>query len=167
MATPDSSAGRSLVTANGVSMRFPMIKRYRELALHPLRPRRVFTALNGVTLEIQRGDRIAVLGPNGAGKTTLLKLIGGLLLPTDGQVVVNGFDTLHHNTAARKSVGFVMNEERSFFWRLSAIQNMEFFGALDNLTGDILRERCRELIRFVGLEEHADKAVSTYSSGMK
>jgi ABC-2 type transport system ATP-binding protein len=156
-----------LVVARAVSMRFPVPKRYRELARHPFRPRRVVTALTAVSLEIQQGDRIAVLGPNGAGKTTLLKLIGGLLLPTDGQVVVNGFDTLHHNTAARKSVGFVMNEERSFFWRLSAIQNMEFFGALDNLTGDILRERCRELIRFVGLEEHADKAVSTYSSGMK
>ena len=120
-----------------------------------------------VTLEIQQGDRIAVLGPNGAGKTTLLKLIGGLLLPTDGQIVVNGFDTLHHNTAARKSVGFVMNEERSFFWRLSAMQNLEFFAILDDLTGDAVRERCRELVKFVGLDEHADKPVATHSSGMK
>jgi ABC-2 type transport system ATP-binding protein len=167
MANADSSAGRSLVLASGVSMRFPMIKRYRELALHPLRPRRVFTALNGVSLEIQRGDRIAVLGPNGAGKTTLLKLIGGLLLPTEGEILVNGLDTLHHNTQARKSVGLVMNEERSFFWRLSAMQNLEFFAILDDLVGERVRERCRELIRFVGLEEHADKPVATYSSGMK
>jgi ABC-2 type transport system ATP-binding protein len=157
----------NLVLAKGVSMRFPIAKRCRELALHPLRPRRVFTALASVTLEIQHGDRIAVLGPNGAGKTTLLKLIGGLLLPTEGEILVNGFDTLHHNAAARKSVGFVMNEERSFFWRLSARQNLEFFAVLDNLTGDGIRERCLELIGFVGLEEHADKPVSTYSSGMK
>jgi ABC-2 type transport system ATP-binding protein len=167
MSTGEPNPSSNLVVARGVSMRFPVPKRYRELARHPFRPRRVVTALTSVTLEIQQGDRIAVLGPNGAGKTTLLKLIGGLLLPTDGEVVVNGFDTLHHNTAARKSVGFVMNEERSFFWRLTATQNMEFFGALDDLTGDTLRERCRELIRFVGLDEHADKAVSTYSSGMK
>ena len=148
-------------------MRFPIAKRYRELALQPFRPRRVFTALTSVTLQIRQGDRIAVLGPNGAGKTTLLKLIGGLLLPTDGQILVNGFDTLHHNTAARRSVGFVMNEERSFFWPLSATQNLEFFAVLDNLTGGGIRERCLELIRFVGLEEHAEKPVSTYSSGMK
>jgi ABC-2 type transport system ATP-binding protein len=148
-------------------MRFPIPKRYRELALHPFRPRRYFTALTSVTLKVQRGDRIAVLGPNGAGKTTLLKLIGGLLLPTQGKILVNGFDTLHHNTAARKSVGFVMNEERSFFWRLTALQNLEFFAVLDNLSGARVREHCLELIRFVGLEEHAEKSVSTYSSGMR
>lgn len=161
------AAAHMLVSVMGVSMRFPITKRYRELALHPFRPRRVHTALTAVTLEIQQGDRIAVLGPNGAGKTTLLKLIGGLLLPTEGEILVNGVDTLHHNTAARKSVGFVMNEERSFFWRLSAMQNLEFFAALDNLPPNSLREVCLDLIRFVGLEEHVDKPVSNYSSGMK
>ena len=129
-----------LVLVKAVSMRFPVTRRYRELALHPFRPRRFFTALTSITLNIQQGDRIAVLGPNGAGKTTLLKLIGGLLLPTDGEILVNGCNTLHHNTAARKSVGFVMNEERSFFWRLSAMQNLEFFAVLDNLRGDSIRE---------------------------
>lgn len=148
-------------------MRFPVTKRYRELVCHPFRPRRLFQALNSVNLEVERGDRIAVLGPNGAGKTTLLKLIGGLLLPSEGEIVVNGYDTQQHNNAARKSVGFVMNEERSFFWRLTATQNLEFFAMLDNLWGASMRERSRELIRFVGLEEHADKPVSTYSSGMK
>ena len=167
MSNSQPNASPKLVQANGVSMRFPITKRYRELALHPFRPRRVFTALSSVTFEVHRGDRIAVLGPNGAGKTTLLKLIGGLLLPTEGEVVVNGMDTLHHNTAARKSVGFVMNEERSFFWRLTGTQNLEFFAVLDNLAGNRLREHCLELIRFVGLEEHADNPVSTYSSGMK
>ncbi len=148
-------------------MRFPIAKRYRELALHPFRPRRTFTALANATLEIEQGDRIAVMGPNGAGKTTLLKLIGGLLLPTEGEIVVNGFSTLDHNSEARKSVGFVLNEERSFFWRLSAVENLEFFGALDNLSGADLRHRIHDLIRLVGLEHAADKPVSTYSSGMK
>ena len=108
-----------------------------------------------------------MLGPNGAGKTTLLKLIGGLLLPTEGKIVVNGHDTLRHNNAARKSVGFVMNEERSFFWRLTGTQNLEFFAVLDNLSEQDARERSRELIRLVGLEAHADKPFSNYSSGMK
>ena len=160
-------AARPLVSVKGVSMQFPITKRFRELALQPFRPRRLFSALTAVTLDVLRGDRIAVLGPNGAGKTTLLKLMGGLLLPTEGEVVVNGVSTLAHNTAARKSVGFVMNEERSFFWRLSALQNLEFFAALDNQPADTLRDRCLELIHFVGLEAHADKPVATFSSGMK
>lgn len=108
-----------------------------------------------------------MLGPNGAGKTTLLKLIGGLLLPTKGNIVVKGHDTLHENNAARKSVGFVMNEERSFFWRLSGIQNLEFFAVLDNLSATEVKERSHQLIRFVGLEDHIDMPVATYSSGMK
>jgi ABC-2 type transport system ATP-binding protein len=156
-----------IISVRDVTMRFPIAKRYRELALHPFRPRRTFTALANATLEIEQGDRIAVMGPNGAGKTTLLKLIGGLLLPTEGEIVVNGFSTLHRNSAARKSVGFMLNEERSFFWRLSAVENLEFFGALDNLSGADLRNRIRELIGLVGLEQAADKPISSYSSGMK
>jgi ABC-2 type transport system ATP-binding protein len=148
-------------------MRFPITKRYREMALHPFRRSRVCVALTGTAFEVERGDRIAVMGPNGAGKTTLLKLIGGLLLPSEGDVIVNGFSTIHHNTAARKSVGFVLNEERSFFWPLNAVQNLEFFGALDNLWGADLRDRIRDLIRLVGLEAAAEKPIATYSSGMK
>jgi ABC-2 type transport system ATP-binding protein len=157
----------SIISVQGVTMRFPIAKRYREWILTPFSPRRVCTALEGATLAVQAGDRIAVMGPNGAGKTTLLKLIGGLLLPTEGEIIVNGHNTLYHNSAARKSVGFVFNEERSFFWRLSAVQNLEFFGALDNLWGVDLRNRIRDLISLVGLETAADKPVSAYSSGMK
>jgi ABC-2 type transport system ATP-binding protein len=157
----------NLISVQGVTMQFPVAKRYRELLLHPLRHRRVVTALKSINLAIEKGDRIALLGPNGAGKTTLLKLIGGLLLPTQGTIVVNGYDTLRHNNAARQSVGFVMNEERSFFWRLNATQNLEFFAALDNLSGKAMQERIRELIHFVGLESQEDKPVSTFSSGMK
>lgn len=156
-----------VISVRGVTMRFPIAKRYRELVLHPLRPRRVFTAVRGAAFDVETGDRIAVMGPNGAGKTTLLKLIGGLLLPTEGDIVVNGFNTLRHNNAARKSVGFVLNEERSFFWRLNAVQNLEFFGALDDLRGADLRARIRELLCLVGLEQAADKQVGAYSSGMR
>jgi ABC-2 type transport system ATP-binding protein len=157
----------AVISVREVTMRFPIAKRYRELVLHPLRPRRVATALRGVSLEVERGDRIAVMGPNGAGKTTLLKLIAGLLLPNEGEVFVNGRSTLRHNAAARTSVGFVFNEERSFFWRLTAVQNLEFFGALDNLRGSDLRRRINELIQLVGLEDAADTPIADFSSGMK
>jgi ABC-2 type transport system ATP-binding protein len=157
----------TIISVCEVTMRFPIAKRYREMALHPIRPRRVCTALADIAFQVERGDRIAVMGPNGAGKTTLLKLIGGLLLPTKGDIIVNGFSTVQNNTAARKSVGFVLNEERSFFWPLNAVQNLEFFGSLDNLWGADLHDRIRDLIRLVGLESAGDRPVSSYSSGMK
>jgi len=159
--------GQPQVSVRGVTMRFPVPKRYREILMHPFRPRSVCTAVREASLEIERGDRVAVMGPNGAGKTTLLKLIGGLLLPTEGEIIVSGVNTEQHNSAARKSVGFVLNEERSFFWRLSGAQNLEFFGALDGLWGNNLRDRIHELIVLVGLEKAGDKPISAYSSGMK
>jgi ABC-2 type transport system ATP-binding protein len=161
------SQERTVISVRDVTMRFPIVKRYREWVFSPFSRRKSHTALRHATLEIQAGDRIALMGPNGAGKTTLLKLVGGLLFPTEGEIFVNGSSTLANNAAARKSVGFVFNEERSFYWRLSGLQNLEFFGALDNLSGTHLRERIRYLIRLVGLEGAANKAVSGYSSGMK
>lgn len=156
-----------IISVRDVTMCFPIAKRYRELFFHPLRPRRVCTALSGATFEVEKGDRVAVMGPNGAGKTTLLKLIGGLLLPSKGDIFVNGFSTIAHDAPARKSVGFVLNEERSFFWRLTGAQNLEFFGALDNLWGEDLADRIRELMGVVGLEQAAGQPVESYSSGMK
>jgi ABC-2 type transport system ATP-binding protein len=166
-ATDQTSCQPALIDVHGVTMRFPIPKRYREWVLAPLRRRRVFTALFDVNLQIHLGDRIAVMGPNGAGKTTLLKLIGGVLLPTEGKVLVNGHSTLNQNLEARRSVGFVFNEERSFFWRLSGAQNLEFFGALDNLFGPELHERVESLLELVGFQNDRDKSVSAYSSGMK
>lgn len=167
LAADESSHRPPLIAVRDVTMRFPIPKRYREWVLAPLRPRRVCTALTHASLEVQSGERIAVMGPNGAGKTTLLKLIGGLLFPSEGEVLVNGHSTLHHNAAARRSIGFVFNEERSFFWRLTAVQNLQFFGALDNLSGRELRERIDHLLELVGLRDHEDKVISAYSSGMK
>jgi ABC-2 type transport system ATP-binding protein len=157
----------AVISVRDVAMRFPIPKRYREWIMHPMRARRVVTALQHASAEIQTGDRVAVMGPNGAGKTTLLKLISGLLFPTEGEVTVKGLSTLHDNAAARKSVGFVFNEDRSFYWRLTGVQNLEFFGTLDNLWGERLKDRIQELIGLVGLESAGDQMVSGYSSGMK
>jgi ABC-2 type transport system ATP-binding protein len=162
-----STCAPALIAVQDVTMRFPIPKRYREWVIAPLRRRRVCTALLHANLTIEAGDRIAVMGPNGAGKTTLLKLIGGLLFPTEGEVFVNGRSTLDQSTATRRSVGFVFNEERSFFWRLTGAQNLEFFGALDNLHGQELRDRVEHLLQLVGLQDDGDKLVSAYSTGMK
>ncbi|PTX12499.1 ABC-2 type transport system ATP-binding protein [Sphingobacterium faecium] len=146
-------------------MTFPVPKRYVDYLL--FRKNQYFYALDDINLNIADGDRVAFLGVNGAGKTTLLKLIGGLLYPSTGVIEVNQCDTIKENIKSRKNVGFVLNEERSFYWRLSGVENLEFFGVLDNLNGETLRYKIKELIRLVGLEGFEHKQVATYSSGMK
>ena len=155
-----------MVKIDSVSMKFPLPKRYREYFLSTKKTKH-FKALDDVTLNIDEGDRVAFLGVNGAGKTTLLKLIGGLLYPSSGSIEVNGYDTTSNNSKSRKNVGFVLNEERSFYWRLTAVQNLEFFGVLDNLKGLDLTNRINKLIELVGLDLAKFKEVASYSSGMK
>ncbi|MBB5441231.1 ABC-2 type transport system ATP-binding protein [Pedobacter sp. AK017] len=155
-----------MITLNNVSMHFPVPKRYLDYLRHPFRSAQ-FIALTKVNMTIETGDRVVFLGVNGAGKTTLLKLIGGLLYPTSGEILVNGFNTVSQNLEARGDVGFVLNEERSFYWRLTGRQNLDFFGMLDNLNADLLKTRIHELFHLVGLDGAADKAVANYSSGMK
>ncbi|TDS13878.1 ABC-2 type transport system ATP-binding protein [Sphingobacterium paludis] len=154
-----------MICIQDVSMTFPIPKKYIDYLF--FRRSRYFQALTNVNLTIEDGDRVAFLGVNGAGKTTLLKLIGGLLYPSLGMIEVNRYDTVKDNINSRNSVGFVLNEERSFYWRLSGFENLEFFGILDNLHGDLLRDKIRELIRLVGLDGAENKQVATYSSGMK
>lgn len=148
-------------------MRYPIPKRYRQYIFHPFKKNGSLTAVNNINLSISKGDCLGLLGSNGAGKTTLLKSIGGLLYPSEGSVSVNGYDTIRHNSEVRKNVGFVLNEDRSFYWRLTGIQNLEFFGTLDNLSGRHLGNRIKELLELVGLEFAVNKRVSDYSSGMR
>ena len=155
-----------MISAENIYMHYPVPKKYIEYITKPLKQDR-FTALHELNLEIEEGDSVAFLGTNGAGKTTLLKIIGGLLYPTSGKLTVNGYDTTKDNLKARKRVGFVLNEERSFYWRLSGKQNLLFFGTLDNMYGDELENKVNELIQLVGLEDAQHKLFAGYSSGMK
>ena len=156
-----------MISLDSVDMLYAVPKRYREYLRNPFAgPKRAIGLLD-VDLRIDVGERVAVLGPNGSGKTTLIKLIAGLLLPTRGSVCVNGHDTLHANSRAKRSVGLVSSDERSFYWPLTGFQNLEFFGALNDLAGKGLERRIHELLELVGLQDDAHKAVAAYSAGMK
>jgi ABC-2 type transport system ATP-binding protein len=155
-----------MIVMKDVWMRYPVPRRYHEYITHPLR-RPLRTALRGVSLEIAGGQCTGFIGGNGVGKTTLLRLVGGLLYPTCGQVTVAGYDTRRHSQQIRHRVGYVMNEERSFYWRLTGRQNLEFFAALDDVFGREARRRIDELARLVGLSEAMDTRVAFYSSGMR
>ncbi len=124
-------------------------------------------ALQGMDLTVPWGSIVAVLGPNGAGKSTMLRILGTTVLPDAGQVEVGGHDVVTEPTAARRSLGLVLGEERSWYWRISGRHNLEFFAALHRLAPPAARARVDELLRLVDLEAQADRRFDGYSSGMK
>jgi ABC-2 type transport system ATP-binding protein len=137
--------------------------------------RRVFTprkrepvvALDGVSLAIPAGEVHGLLGPNGAGKTTLVKILSTVLLPSGGRAFVGGHDVVTETEAVRPLIGIVFGGERGLYTRLSARQNLEYWGALYRLSGAQIKQRSAELLERVGLTERADQRVEEFSRGMK
>lgn len=154
------------IFAENVIMQYRVPKRYREYLLKPFRSR-TYIALDDFTLCLPEGGSLAVLGPNGSGKTTLLRLLAGLLYPSQGKISIKGYPSTGACDKKPYGVGIVLNEERSFYWRLTGRQNLEFFGSLDNLFGIDARRRAAEVLDRVGLTQAADVRVSDYSSGMR
>jgi ABC-2 type transport system ATP-binding protein len=118
-----------------------------------------------VTLVAGRGDVHALLGPNGAGKTTLLRILSGLIAPTSGVVRVLGLDV--HTRTLRHAVGLVPSGDRSFYLRISGLENLVFFGRLHGLSRKRAIARARDVLEAVGLNDAADQRVGVYSHGMQ
>ena len=123
-------------------------------------------ALKDVSFSAARAEVLVLLGPNGSGKTTALKLISTILLADAGSVRVGGFDARRNAGEVRRQVGIAVAAERSFFPRLSARENLEFFAALDEVSRSERTHRIQQVLRDTGLEEQADTLVMKFSSGM-
>ena len=123
-------------------------------------------ALKDVSFSAARAEVLVLLGPNGSGKTTSLKLISTMLLPDAGSVRVGGFDARHDSGQVRRQVGIAVAAERSFFARLSARENLEFFATLDEVPRAERPQRIQQVLRDTGLEEQTDTLVMKFSSGM-
>src|SRR5439155_21831020 len=131
------------------------------------RKREPVVALDAVSLTIPPGEVHGLLGPNGAGKTTLVKIVSTVLLPTEGRALVCGHDVVTETKAVRPLIGIVFGGERGLYTRLSARQNLEYWGALYRLSGPQIKERSAVLLDRVGLTDRADQRVEEYSRGMK
>jgi ABC-2 type transport system ATP-binding protein len=123
-------------------------------------------ALKDASFSVANAEVLVLLGPNGSGKTTALKLISTLLLPDAGSVSVGGFDTRNQASEVRRRVGIAVAGERSFFPRLSARENLEFFATLDEVSRRERAQRIEEVLRDTGLEEQSHTLVMKFSSGM-
>jgi len=123
-------------------------------------------ALRHVSLEVAAGEVLGLLGPNGSGKSTTLKLISTVLLPDAGRVSVAEFNTRSHGQQVRRRVGFAIASERSFFPRLTARENLEFFAALEDVPRHDCPDRVESALMSVLLGDAAEKQVMKFSSGM-
>jgi ABC-2 type transport system ATP-binding protein len=124
-------------------------------------------ALRNVSFEISEGEIFGLIGPNGAGKTTLTKIIATLIQPTSGAVVVKGHDTVTDDQSVRRNVGLAGAEERSFYWRLTAEQNLLFFARLHGLGNRNAQRRLAELFELLDLEEVTRRRFAELSTGNK
>ena len=118
-------------------------------------------------MDIPKGQIYGLLGPNGAGKTTLIKCLATLVLPSSGTARVNGYDVLKESTYARASMGVCQGNERSIYWKLSARENLIFFGKLYRMSQTEARERANELLGRMGLLDKADEKTENLSHGMR
>jgi ABC-2 type transport system ATP-binding protein len=123
-------------------------------------------AVDRVNFSVERGEIFGFLGPNGAGKTTTINMLCTLLTPTSGTAIVNGFDIIEEPHEVRRSIGIVP-QEVVLESDLTARENLEFHGALYNVSGEEMRDRIPGLLDLVELSDRADDKVMTFSGGMK
>lgn len=121
------------------------------------------TAVEGLSLEVRRGEVLGVLGPNGAGKTTTLKMLMGLIYPTSGEAWIFGYPIGHH--AAKAKLGF-LPEAPYFYDYLTSREFLNFYGHLFGLWGATLDKRVDELLELVGMTHARDLQLRKFSKGM-
>ena len=125
-----------------------------------------FTAVDGIDLEVPRGELFGFLGPNGAGKTTTLRMIAGILRPTAGHVEIAGHDVATHPMEAKAKLGFI--PDRPFIYeKLTGAEFLRFVAGLYGQEGSQIEHRARELLALFDLEEWRDELVESYSHGMR
>ncbi len=123
-------------------------------------------ALKRVNLEISRGEVFGLLGPNGAGKTTLIRILVGLLTPTEGRAWVLGHDVVKDIDNIRPRVA-LLPQEAGIYERLTARENLVYYGGLYGIPEEELQERADSLLDLVGLREKEHYQVRGFSGGMK
>ncbi len=130
-------------------------------------PQAMFTAVNGVDLQIHRGEIFGLLGPNGAGKSTTIRMLCTLLEPTSGTASVNGFDVVKQANEVRRSLGTVLAGERSIYWKLTGRENLEYFAALYHIPAAVTKKRVDDLLERMEIKDRANELVEKYSTGMR
>ncbi len=125
-----------------------------------------FTAVDHISFEVKTKEIFGLLGPNGAGKTTTIRMLSTLTRPTEGTATIGGYDVVKQDNKVRQLIGLV-SEKMIMYDRLTAKENLRFFGKLYNLPKETKNERTDELLELVQLTKFKDAKVGTFSTGMR
>lgn len=125
-----------------------------------------FTAVNNISLSVEKGEIFGFLGPNGAGKTTTIKMLCGIMLPTSGEGSVSGYDIISEQEAIKTVIGY-MSQRFSLYEDLTVKENLEFFGSIYGLEGRRLRGAIDRVVDMAGIGERKDELVKNLPGGMK
>ena len=125
-----------------------------------------FTAVDDISFDVKKGEIFGLLGPNGAGKSTTLRVLSTLSRPSKGTATIGGYDTVKNDTEVRKLIGIV-SEKMIIYNRLTAKENLWFFGSLFNIQKETLAKRIDDLLELVNLTKWKDAQVGTFSTGMR
>ncbi len=121
-------------------------------------------AVDGLTLEVNRGEIFGFLGPNGAGKTTTIRMLGALIGPSDGSAEVAGYALGQEDMQIRRNVG-ILTESPGLYDRLSAERNLRFFAQLYDV--EDIDAQVERYLRMLGLWERRHETAATFSKGMR
>ncbi len=124
-------------------------------------------AIDRLSVTVSPGRVFCLLGPNGAGKTTLLKILATLIIPTSGRAYVCGLDVVADPCAVRARLGFSNGEDRSFYYRLTGYQNLEFFSTLSGFPRATLLNRIKKVSEELELSQVLHRPYMKYSLGEK
>jgi ABC-2 type transport system ATP-binding protein len=153
--------------AEGYAIQATGLRRVFAVGRSPFRPKREMTAVQDVSFGVPRGTIFGLLGPNGAGKTTTIKMLSTLLIPTAGHAAINGLDVVRDERLVRAQLGVVLGGDRGLYFKLTARDNLVYFGHLYGMTRASIGRRADEMLELVNLADRAGDRVEGFSRGMK
>lgn len=124
-------------------------------------------AVRDVSFELSAGHILAFLGPNGAGKTTTIKMIAGLVRMDGGDVRILGQSIRESGPQALRRLGAVLEGSRNLYWRLTPVENIEYWAGIRGVPRRVARERGMQLLTRCGLQAKANQTVQQLSRGMQ
>lgn len=125
-----------------------------------------FSALNGLNLNVNKGQIYGFLGPNGAGKTTTIKCIIGILEADSGEIIIDGKNIKNNELYFKNKIGF-LPEQVGLYGRLTAKETLQFYGGFFDLSTEEIEKRGKNLLARLGLEKDSNRKVAEYSLGMR
>lgn len=125
------------------------------------------SAVHRVSFEVRKGEVLGLLGENGAGKTTAMRMIGTTIQPTEGEITVDGYSVRKHPMEVRSRIGLLFGGEVGLYNRLTARENILYFGNLYGLPKERLQAQLDHLTESLGMGDFLDRRVGGFSRGMK